>query len=162
MDLVYNLEILPCVNLAQGSKGDELLNITQINNARLKFFKMSLSKDNVFIGRALINSEAGIFPLLCFNSFASKLSSAEENDVINVEGTLKDYSYNDYNGVSHFVKLMLVTSMTINGIRQSITAEEKEKNESYWKKIKPAYQVIDVIEFERLSKMEGAVETCCP
>lgn len=139
------------------------MNITQINNARLKFFKMSLSKDNVFIGRVLIQSEdGGIFPLLCFNSFASKISSASEDDVISVEGTFKDYSYSDYNGVLHFVKLMLITSVTINEIKQSATADEKIRYEEYWKKIKNTYQVIDIVEFERLSKMEGAVEKCCP
>lgn len=101
------------------------MNITQINNARLKFFKMSLSKDGIFIGRVLIQSEDGIFPLICFNSFVSKISSVSEDDVISVEGTFKDYSYSDYNGVLHFVKLMLITSITINGIKQSATAEEK-------------------------------------
>ena len=124
-------------------------------------FKMSLSKDGIFIGRVLIQSEDGIFPLICFNSFVSKISSASEDDVISVEGTFKDYSYSDYNGVLHFVKLMLITSITINGIKQSATAEEKKQHEEYWKRIKNIYQVIDIVEFERLSKMEGAVELCC-
>lgn len=137
------------------------MNITQINNARLKFFKMSLSKDGIFIGRVLIQSEDGIFPLICFNSFVSKISSASEDDVISVEGTFKDYSYSDYNGVLHFVKLMLITSITINGIKQSATAEEKKQHEEYWKRINNIYQVIDIVEFERLSKMEGTVELCC-
>lgn len=136
------------------------MNITQINNARLKFFKMSLSKDGIFIGRVLIQSEDGIFPLICFNSFVSKISSASEDDVISVEGTFKDYSYSDYNGVLHFVKLMLITSITINEIKQSATSEEKKRYEEYWKKIKNIYQVIDIVEFERLSKVEGAVELC--
>lgn len=136
------------------------MNITQINNARLKFFKMSLSKDGIFIGRALIKSEDCIFPLLCFNSFASKISSVSEDDVISVEGTFKDYSYSDYNGVLHFIKLMLITSITINEIKQSATSEEKKRYEEYWKKIKNIYQVIDIVEFERLSKVEGSVELC--
>lgn len=136
------------------------MNITQINNARLKFFKMSLSKDGIFIGRALIKSEDCIFPLLCFNSFASKISSVSEDDVISVEGTFKDYSYSDYNGVLHFIKLMLITSITINEIKQSATSEEKKRYEEYWKKIKNIYQVIDIVEFEKLSKVEGSVELC--
>ena len=56
---------------------------------------------------------------------------------------------------------MLITSITINGIKQSATAEEKKQHEEYWKRIKNIYQVIDIVEFERLSKMEGAVELCC-
>lgn len=39
--------------------------------------------------------------------------------------------------------------------------KKKKQHEEYWKRIKNIYQVIDIVEFERLSKMEGAVELCC-
>ena len=137
------------------------MNIINIKNASVEFFKMSLSKDNVFIGRALVKNSDGIFPLVCFNSFTLKFSQIKQSDVIDVEGCFKDYLYKDYNGVTHFVKLVIVTALSVNGICDEVSLEEKNEYEEIWKKIKKTYQVLDVVEFERFSNMEGALEECC-
>lgn len=136
------------------------MNTTKIQNASMSFYKMSVSKDNVFIGRVLVKNTDGIFPLVCFNRFTEKLSHVKKSDVIDVEGSLKDYTYEDYNGVTHFVKLILVTALSINGMRDDANQEEKEEYEKIWDKIKKVYQVLDVVEFERFSKTEGALEEC--
>lgn len=136
-------------------KGDDSINSFELKNARLVFFKTSLLKDNIYIGRVLVKSTEGVFPLVCFNSFTSLLSSIKEDDDISVEGTLKDYCYSDYNGVSHYVKLILVKTLWINGVKWSVPANEENKYDSFWNKIKNIYQVLDVLEFEKLS--EGAV-----
>lgn len=137
------------------------MNIVKIQNASVEFFKMSLSKDNIFIGRALVKNSDGNFPLVCFNSFTLKFSHIKPGDVIDVEGCFKDYSYKDYNGVTHFVKLVIVTGLSINGTYDVASMEEKNEFEEIWKKIKKTYRVLDIIEFERFSNMEEEPEECC-
>lgn len=122
---------------------------------------MSISKDNVFIGRVLAKNSDGVFPLVCINRFTEKMSHVKKGDVIDVEGSLKDYTYDDYNGVTHFVKLILVTSLTINRERNDVSENEKKEYEKKWENIKNTYQVLDVVEFEKFSKAEGGtLEEC--
>lgn len=133
------------------------MNITKIKNTIIKCNKLSLSSSGVFIGRVIVKNCDGIFPLVTFNRFTSIISKCKSSDVIDVEGVLKDYCYSDYNGVSHYVKLIVVTSLTVNGVCTSVENNEKEEFEHIWENIKGHYQVIDVLEFERISRKEGVL-----
>ena len=135
------------------------MNSVKIQNARLDYFKMSLCKENVFIGRALVKNVDGTFPLVCFDSVASKFASINPGEVLDVEGFSKDYSYTDYNDVQHFVKLVIVTAFSVNGVYKAAPMERKEYEE-IWEKIKKAYMVLDIIEFERISSMEVELGCC--
>ena len=136
----------------------------QIDNASLKSFSLSLSH-NVIIGRALVKNDDGIFPLLFFNRFATILSE-EKNELcrITIEGFLKDYSYADYNGESHFVKLNVVTALTMDGKKYETTETEKKSLEDIWKTAKKNnYQLLDVVDFEKFSHDEnkkGVLNEC--
>lgn len=133
------------------------MNIIKIENTTIKCHKLSLSSSGVFIGRVIVKNCDGIFPLVTFNRFSSITSKCKSSDVIDVEGILKDYCYVDYNGVSHFIKLIVVTSLTVNGQRTDAEQDEIEEFEHIWKQIKGNYQVIDVLEFERISRKEGVL-----
>lgn len=136
------------------------MNETKIKGAIIKLTKISLTHDNVLIGRVIIKNDDGIFPLVCFNSFIEKINKCKESDIIEAEGSLKDYHYEDYNGVLHFVKIILVTALSINGIKEELNLEEKITSEEIWERVKKDYQVLDVVEYERLSQREGDFDKC--
>ena len=140
-----------------------LNNITRITieDARLESFSMSLSRD-ILVGRALLKNDDGVFPLLLLNNFATVFSNIKEKVAkITAEGFLKDYSYTDYNGVPHFIKMVIVTSLQIDQKKYETNEKEQGILKSLWDTLKNEnYLLLDVMEFERFSQKEGVLNEC--
>ena len=66
--------------------------------------------------------------------------------------------------MSHFVKLIVVTALTMDGKKYETTETEKKSLEDIWKTAKKNnYQLLDVVDFEKFSHDEnkkGVLNEC--
>lgn len=115
--------------------------------------KISFLASNTIICRMIIVNEEDTFPIICFNSFAIKVTElCKKNAQIKIEGNLKDYSYLDNNNTIHYIKVLLSNKVVID--KNEIIEKNEEKNDQLWYSIKNHYQVLDILDFERIIRNE--------
>lgn len=106
------------------------------------------------------NDSVDVFPVVAFDALANSiLANYKEGDVVNIEGCVRDYNYEDCNHTKHFSKV-LVASNVANSSGENDKENksvDSENDKLYNFLVKENINLFSISEFEEVENCLAAM-----